>query len=117
MSGVSMFANMKVATRLGLGFAVVVMLLLVLSFLGVWKMGSLNETSTEIVDLRIPQVRHSDGAIRNSLDIGVNLRDMFLSRDPAAAERMQARVQELRSENNKVFAELETLVKTKEGQL
>src|SRR5471030_145250 len=77
--GDMMFANIKVATRLGRGFGAVVVLLLVLSVVSVMRLATLNDGVRRITVDRYPKVVLSKDVIRYTIDNGRQLRSMMLS--------------------------------------
>ena len=70
-----MFANLKVATRLALGFGALVLLLLAISVTSVLRLGSLNQASTSITEDIYPEVALSGDVVRSALDDGRHLRE------------------------------------------
>ena len=64
-----MFANMKVATRLGLGFGAVVVLLLVLSVVSILKLAAINDGMRLIMTDRYPKVVLSNETIKLTIDM------------------------------------------------
>lgn len=84
-----MFANMKIGTRLGAGFAAVLLLLAIVAGVGIKGMHSIQERLDDIVE----EVMHKEkllGQMTASTDVVARaVRGMLLSHDPAGvgAER------------------------------
>ncbi|MBK8186346.1 MAG: MCP four helix bundle domain-containing protein [Cellvibrio sp.] len=74
-----MFQHMKVATKLALGFGLVVLLLLVVSFIGITRMSQLNESLRLVGEERWPRANMANSIVVNSNLIGISLRNMILS--------------------------------------
>jgi len=71
-----MFAKMKVATRLGLGFGAVVVLLLTLSVVAIQHLATINE-GVNLIMVRYPLVLLSDEMTKLSIDNGRQLGNML----------------------------------------
>jgi len=72
-----MFANMKVAVRLALGFGAVVILLLVLSTICLQRMAAMDEDRDLMMEDRYPKVILANDAARRTLDNGRQVRSML----------------------------------------
>lgn len=73
-----MFAKMKVATRLGLGFGIVIALLLVMSIVSLTRLATLNGNLKQITQHNYPQVVLANEAIELSLENDKLLRSFVL---------------------------------------
>ena len=111
-----MFQNMKVATRLALGFGVVVVLLLILSIISVLRLGTLNDSTKQIVDDRYPKVVLSTEAIKLTVDNGRQLRSMFLVSSDTEREKFKQIVESNRAKITEDLAKLEKLTDTEKGK-
>jgi len=110
-----MFGNMKVATRLGLGFGAVVILLLALSVVSVFRLATLNDGVKLIVENRYPKVVMSNDMIRLTIDNGRQLRSMLLSTTDEDRDKYQKIVEGNRSQIGDIQAKLEKLIDTEKG--
>src|SRR5690348_10486037 len=85
--------NMKVGTRLALGYATVLALLLVIVGAGLWKMGQMQERINNITDMNNVQISQI-GALQDSLmERAIILRNLGLLSD---MERMRPEAERLR---------------------
>ncbi|HEX7688125.1 MAG TPA: MCP four helix bundle domain-containing protein, partial [Burkholderiaceae bacterium] len=74
-----MFGNLKVGTRLALGFGAVVALLLVIAITSVLRLATVHESAVVITDQLYPKVALGSGIIRNALENGRYIRNMLLA--------------------------------------
>ncbi|MBS1209114.1 MAG: mcp [Proteobacteria bacterium] len=111
-----MFANMKVATRLALGFCSVIALLLILSVLSVVRLAAVDTSVTVIMDDHYPKVEIANNLIKNTLDAGLQLRAMLLAASPAEADQIKKHVEESRALNSEAFGKLEGTVRSDKGK-
>lgn len=111
-----MFKNMKVATRLGMGFGAVVVLLLVLSVISVTRLALLNDGMKIIVEDRYPKVLLSNEMSRASIDNGRQLRSMLLSVTDEDQDKYKKAVEAGRVKINELTGKLEKLVDTEKGR-
>ena len=106
-----MFSNMKVATRLALGFGAVVALLLLLSVMSLSRMADIDKDVDLMMEDRYPKVVLANDAMTRTIDNGRQLRSMLLfanedERDKykAAAETNRARVAEALAKLDKTIS-------------
>jgi len=111
-----MFGKMKVATRLGLGFGAVVIMLLVLSVVSVLRLATINDGVKTIVENRYPKVIMSNDMIRLTIDNGRQLRSMLLATTDEDRDKYQRMVEGNRSKISDTEAKLEKLLDTEKGQ-
>lgn len=86
--------NMKVGTRLGIGFGIVVMLLIGMTLFGINRMSSLNDGTSLLVNDRYPKV-----VLANEILDGINfnalaMRNLLITEDP---EKIKAALSEIKS--------------------
>jgi len=74
-----MLKNLKVATKLGLGFGLVIVFMLVVSFVGITRMAQLNEAMRSVGEERWPRANMANEVIQGGSSIGIALRNMMLS--------------------------------------
>ena len=85
-----MFSNMKVATRLGLGFGAVVVLLLILSTVSIMRMAAMNNDMDLIMEDRYPKILLANEAAMRTLDNGRQIRSMLLATSDEEREKYKA---------------------------
>jgi methyl-accepting chemotaxis protein len=101
--------NLRVGARLGLGFGVVLLLLIVVTGMGVTRLGHVNDATTQITKDRLPKVVgvfEIDSAIN---EIGKSAYGLALAPDTAFADKQKA---EIAGARKVIAANLESLVKT-----
>src|SRR5471032_2707459 len=111
-----MFKDMKVATRLALGFGAAVVLLLVLSVISVLRLGTLNDATKLIMEDRYPKVVLANSVIRLTIDNGLQLRSMLLSGSDEEREKYRKIVEGNRPRIVDSLAKLEKMIDTEKGR-
>ncbi len=109
-------SNWKIGTRLGLGFAVIVMLLVAVAGISINRLAIVNNTSTVIAEDRVPKVL----IIQNIYDrinvIARASRNALLLKDREAIRKEIARIQEERQGATEIYKKLESLLNTDKGK-
>jgi len=111
-----MFGKMKVATRLGLGFGTVVVLLLILSAVSIQHLATINDGIKLIMEVRYPQVELSDDMTRLSIENDRDLLSMLASSSDQERDKFQALVDSNRSKLNDDSAKLEKTIFSEQGK-
>ena len=111
-----MFGSLKVATRLALGFGVVVLLLLTISIISVLRLGTVHESSVVIMEQVYPMSALSDDIVKGALNNGRFVRNLLLSASDAEADKTWARIEELRAQNGDRMKKLEGMLRTDKGR-
>jgi len=75
--------NLKLRTRLALGFGVICTLLIVVVVLGMTMLGRVNNGTKEIVENRMPKIEAANTVLNEVNNISIALRNMMLNDDPA----------------------------------
>ena len=109
-------SNFKIGTRLGLGFALVLLLLAGITVLGITRLSFLSNGTGKIVNDAYPKVvlayQIKDLVNQNAR----SMRNLLLFSDPAEIKREQQRLVEAKQENGGNFKKIELLVKSAEGK-
>jgi methyl-accepting chemotaxis protein len=111
-----MFANLKVSTRLALGFGAVVLLLLVISITSVLRLGTLNQAALSITEDVYPEAAYSADVMRMALEEGRHVRDMLLATSDAEADQAWQGVAGSRANVDDVMKKLEHEIDTDKGK-
>ena len=111
-----MFANMKVATRLAVGFGTLTLLLLIISVISVLRLATVNDATGMIVKDRMPKVLLSNEAILKTVDNGRWLRAMLLANTEAEFEENRKRVQDNRALIAENLARLDKVIVLEKGR-
>ncbi len=110
-----MFSNLKVATKLLSGFAMMVVLLVIISWISWHRMSDMNGSMRVVIDERWPRAAMATDIIIHSSDIARGLRDMMLSRDAEQMGKRKEGVLEARKKLGEVVAKLKEQVKNPKG--
>jgi methyl-accepting chemotaxis protein len=111
-----MFGNMRVATRLALGFGIVLVLLVVQSVQSLQSMAAMDEQTRTITESRYPKIKLIDDIIQLALDNGIQVRGMLLATSDAEIDELRQRIQEGRKTNAANYEQLDKWVNVSEGQ-
>ncbi|MDB5729466.1 MAG: methyl-accepting chemotaxis protein, partial [Noviherbaspirillum sp.] len=77
------FAKMKVGTRLGLAFALVLILLTAITALGIFRMSQIQDRLERITHVNNVQISYANEMRLTVYDRAVALRNLLLISDPA----------------------------------
>jgi methyl-accepting chemotaxis protein len=108
--------NLKVGTRLGLGFGAVLLLLAITIGLSIYSQGELADNTDDIVLETYPKVVQAQLIMEHNNKIARALRNALLIRDEAKAAKEMAVVVDRRKEIDKEMAKLDSMVKSGEGR-
>ena len=111
-----MFANLKVATRLTLGFGAVVTLLLIISIVSVLRLATVHQSSVTIMDDLYPKVMLAEEIEKGALNNGRLVRSALLARTPADTEKVWHEVDQSRDANTERMKKMETLIDSAKGK-
>ncbi|WP_454691930.1 methyl-accepting chemotaxis protein [Achromobacter aloeverae] len=89
-----MFGNMKVATRLALGFGVVIILLVAISILSLHRLEKIKDGLAIVTLDRYPKIAMLNENVQRTIDDGRVLRGMLLATDAAELEAQKKRLAE-----------------------
>ncbi|MGI4721367.1 MAG: methyl-accepting chemotaxis protein [Janthinobacterium lividum] len=105
-----MFGNMKVATRLALGFGIVLALLIVQSVLSLQNMAAMDQQTRLITEDRYPKAKLSSDIIQSSLENGRLVRNVLLSTSQAEMDGYLERITANRAGNTESYAKLDKTI-------
>jgi methyl-accepting chemotaxis protein len=91
-----MFANMRIATRLGLGFGILVLLMIAISGIGITRLGSVNGSLSDIVGDKWPKAVSANAVTAGTNEIAIAMRNLLLSTDKADQKQQVEIVMEAR---------------------
>jgi len=111
-----MFGNMKVATRLALGFGLVIALLIALSVLSITRMKDASQALEIIVGDRVPRTAAGERLIKHALDNGRQARAMLLARDDAEIQKANQIITENLKDGEKTATDLHDRAITAKGK-
>jgi methyl-accepting chemotaxis protein len=111
-----MFKNMKVATRLGLGFGIAVVLLITLALLSITRLAAVNDSMRLIVDDRVPKAMMLRELIAGSIDDGRQMRAILLAKDETEIEALKEKIRLIRATDRELTAKIDKMITTDMGR-
>ncbi|WP_229414823.1 methyl-accepting chemotaxis protein [Massilia aurea] len=111
-----MFKSMRVATRLALGFGIVLVLLVAQSLASLNNMQKMNEQTVLITEDRYVKTKLAAEAIEGTLDNGRLVRNVLLATTEAEAEGYKETIAANRTRNNEIYEQLDKLITTDKGK-
>jgi methyl-accepting chemotaxis protein len=111
-----MFKNMKIGMRLGLGFGLVLVLLSVIAFVGMTRLGQLNEEIEALVKDKYPKTVLANDIIDNINQIARSMRNMLIMDKREQIEKELNTIQEARKTIKDRLEKLDAVIKTEKGK-
>ncbi|MFZ2853900.1 MAG: methyl-accepting chemotaxis protein [Rhodocyclaceae bacterium] len=111
-----MFTNMKVGAKLGFGFGVVILVMIVISGIGITRMARLNDSIGIMANDRWPKTVMLNEIVDHSSRIGIALRNMMLSTSKDDRQKMKERILESRKIIGGHLEKLEPLMTLPRGK-
>jgi methyl-accepting chemotaxis protein len=111
-----MFRNLKVSTRLALGFGVVSLLLAAVVLLGIRSLANVKDNVDEMVGDKYPKVVLAYDLIGDQHDIAIAMRNIVVSDSPDTARRELARIEESRKEVVDGMDQLKQRIRSEQGK-
>jgi methyl-accepting chemotaxis protein len=111
-----MFANMKLAVRLGLGFAVVMAFMVTMASVSYLRFGSLNTEIEDMVTDKFPKTVIANDAVDQINITARAIRNAMLVKSPEDAQKEIERLMEARKKTGELFDKLDKLVVSDEGR-
>ena len=109
-------SNMKIGTRLGLAFSLIILLMLIIGTISFVRIGVLHDEVDELVEDKFPKVVMLED-IKDNLNITARaLRNMVILDDAKEIDKEAKRITESREEINKIFGEMDKVVKSDKGK-
>jgi len=112
-----MLNNYRIGLRMGLGFALVIGLLLATLALSVSKMGTINDDMQTIVDQRFPNVVTANELIDHLNAANLSMRNIVLSKDPAITKAELEKIAKIRVNFTELLNRLEKVIQTENGKV
>ncbi|ARN21687.1 methyl-accepting chemotaxis protein [Piscinibacter gummiphilus] len=104
-----MFGNLKIGTRLGLGFALVALVIAAIVWLGVTRLADISAKTSDITDVQNVKVDAVNEIKLIPFAMGSTLRTLIIRTEPAELRAQQARFKELVTEYAAAEARVEKL--------
>src|SRR5512145_1726692 len=111
-----MFKNLKIGTRLGLGFGLVLLLLVVISATALLRITNLASATGLIVDDRLPKIEMINEVQENTLNIGRAIRNVILATDVNFEKGQLEIIVQLRKHNEEILDRLRPSITHPKGK-
>ena len=111
-----MIKNMKIGMRLGIGFAVIALLLIVVSAVSVIRLSAVGKTVETIVDDRMPKVATANGIIGDINVVARALRNILLVDKREDILKEEDRIKEAGQQVTKTIEELKKTIVDPKGK-
>ena len=111
-----MFKNMKIGVKLGIGFAIVLVLLIAVSVTSIIRIGDIKDSTTSVVDDRMPKVEMSGEVMTNVLIIARALRNTLMSNDKSYEKSQLEVISNARKRNGEILDKLKPMLNTEKGK-
>ena len=108
--------NLKIGTRLGLGFGVLLLLIVGLSVMGIYSSGSINEKLDRIVKVNYEKIKQANDVKSAVETIIVSIESMVIAESREARLSDKKVIDEHRAEYKKALETLEKLENTDKGK-
>nr|WP_221403952.1 methyl-accepting chemotaxis protein [Pseudoduganella umbonata] len=107
---------MKIGVRLGLGFGVLLLLLLGVATLAITRMADMDKVTDEITGEAYPKVITAQDMVRDAIDAGRHMRGMLLTNSETEIERHRKSIEGMRAETVRRIADMEKVVFSERGK-
>jgi len=111
-----MFKNMKIGVRLGLGFGLVVLLMVAIAFIGITRLASLNDEIENLVKDKYPKTALANDVIGHINIIARSMRNTLIMDKQDQIEKELGRIQEARKSIKDDLDKLDQTVKSDKGK-
>jgi methyl-accepting chemotaxis protein len=112
-----MFKNMKIGMRLGLGFGLVVILMVVIALIGITRLANLNLSIDDLISDKYPKTVLAGGIESQVNIIARSMRNMLLVTDSSDIEKQRSRLMDARKQMKENVDKLEQTVKSEKGKM
>jgi len=110
-----MFRNVKIAVRLGMGFALLVLLLLAVAYLGLSRMSGMNDGMELMLKDRYAKVVLANRVSTDVNNIARYMRNAIISTDPAVVQENTSKIYDTRKSIGETVEQLDKIVKIDKG--
>jgi len=111
-----MLNNFKIGVRLGLGFATVLILLVVVAFIGVTRIGEMQSATDGLVNDKNVKVKIANEIFNNVADVGREHRNMLINKSDEETRTAMGKINELRSKTNVYLDKLDKFTFGEKGK-
>jgi len=111
-----MFKNLKIGTRLGLGFGLVLLLLVVISATALLRISNLASETSLVVNDRLPKIEMASEIQENTLNIARAIRNVILASNVTFEKGQLEIITQLRKRNGEILDKLKPTITTEKGK-
>ena len=108
--------KLKVGTRLGLGFAAVLLMLAISMAISIARMAQMNDSMNDIVQEHYPKVLEAQAILDGNNRIARSIRNAMLRTEPSAVAKEIAAVREQEAKIDAVYVRLDATLKSEKGK-
>ena len=110
-----MLNDMKVATKLTLGFGVLIIMLALVSFIGISRMAQINASLDQVMEERWPRAEMAGSIVERSNTIAIALRNMMLTNNPQDRAQQKQLIMETRASLAATLDKLQAQISSAKG--
>ncbi len=103
------FRDLRIGTRLGLGFGLILALMVALIFIGTTYLGTIQHNSDRIVTVNVARLDKATDMGDVIREVSIALRNMLLTKDAGKRQEQKKKVEEERAKYNEDFKKIEEM--------
>ena len=111
-----MLNNLKIGLRLGMAFAIVLIMLIAVSAVSLLRISDMAAGTANIVDDRMPKVAMSNEIMENTLLMARAIRNVILSNDKPFEKAQIELIANLRKRNGEILDKLKPMINSESGK-
>jgi methyl-accepting chemotaxis protein len=111
-----MLKNIKVGVKLGLGFGIVLLFLVIVAAIGISRLVGINGALGDIVQDKWPKVILLQDGLAGVNDVGIGARDLVLAETKEGAQKSKERILDGRASIGKAWDKLRPLINQPKGK-
>ena len=111
-----MFGNMRVATRLALGFGLLIAMLIGSAVFGLDRLSSVSALSAQVMDFHYPRVKLSRDMVDANDLSKTRVRDLLFVRTPEELQQARENLNSARAHTRGLFKEIDGMLKREESR-
>ncbi|MFH1213275.1 MAG: HAMP domain-containing protein, partial [Candidatus Neomarinimicrobiota bacterium] len=110
-----MFNNLRIGTKLVFSYAVLILLMIILVFVGISRLRYLNSELDFVINNRYTKVQLLEEIIKNTQSASISIRNMILSPDRGIIDQETQKIRKVIQENNEYFDKLGSAIESING--
>ena len=109
-------SNLKVGTKLGLGFAAVIVMLIVVAIVGITSMRSIQTELNDVVHDKFPKTEWANNIVLNINVIARSMRNTLLESKPEEISKELVHIEDARAKIKENLDKMQDTIKSEEGK-